>query len=421
MLLILTIASGTAFFVTEKRKPEPQTTQDITVTSVFSVDSSTYNQVVTQAAGPEDIVLPTDMPGVYYTATLQNEISFLQYNGSAFVPIPVETKKLDVTLTLSYESVPVTITYADINGTLVGYGLTTSDLDGGIKYYPYVFVKITKAPAGYGDGYLLLAAFDKENFYRQDKVWSEIYEFSADKKSYSTYVSQNTRLVNSQGVFRQDWIMMTDEFMANLGDAKYFMSSRYYTEDETGIRTDIMKYSNAYRPEIVKKDIYGTWFVNDGDGMHFLRKTEKGFESVTTDGKGKEKKVAEFDSDLFEDYLRSGNFVVCKKDRKVTDLLSGDTLCQIPLEISEMTMFSISPDRTKAVLACASENEQGTLVQTVVYVPLNGSSSPVRYSEPLLRSEGTDFVWIDGSTVMSARPSNDSGLQVCSVIYRFSA
>ena len=311
-------------------------------------------------------------------------------------------------------------TYIDMN--VGNYALTVFLKSSYYSAEPVdVNVKITKAPAGYGDGYLLLAAFDKENFYRQDKVWSEIYEFSADKKSYSTYVSQNTRLVNSQGVFRQDWIMMTDEFMANLGDAKYFMSSRYYTEDETGIRTDIMKYSNAYRPEIIKKDIYGTWFVNDGDGMHFLRKTEKGFESVATDGKGKEKKVAEFDGDLFEDYLRSGNFVVCKKDRKVTDLLSGDTLCQLPLEISEMTMFSIGPDRTKAVLACASENEQGTPVQTVVYVPLNGSSSPVRYSEPLLRSEGTDFVWIDGSTVMSARPSNDSGLQVCSVIYRFSA
>ena len=98
--------------------------------------------------------------------------------------------------------------------------------------------------------------------------------------------------------------MMTDEFMANLGDAKYFMSSRYYTEDETGIRTDIMKYSNAYRPEIVKKDIYGTWFVNDGDGMYFLRKTEKGFESVVADSKGKEKKVAEYLQDAMDIILK---------------------------------------------------------------------------------------------------------------------
>ena len=87
-------------------------------------------------------------------------------------------------------------------------------------------MKLTAKPAGYGEGYLLLADFDKNNFYKEEKLYSEIYNFNLAKSSASTYVSNHTRMIDKNGTFRQDWTLLTDDFVKNLGNSKYFLSSR---------------------------------------------------------------------------------------------------------------------------------------------------------------------------------------------------
>lgn len=170
-------------------------------------------------------------------------------------------------------------------------------------------------------GYLLLADFDKNDHYKPAKLYSEIYSFNLDNGSTSTYVSNNTRLIDKNGAFRSDWTLLTDDFIANLGDAKYFLSSRYYTSDDKGKRADVMVLSNAYRPKVVVSDILGLWFVNDGNGMHYLKKTANGFVNIVNNGS--ETVLAEFEGDYFADYLQDGKYLVNKKTLTVTDLLTG--------------------------------------------------------------------------------------------------
>lgn len=417
LMAVVMIASVAVYFVSGRmdESPVPSSSAE----KVFSFAESEYTQKIEAIGTDRTIYLPTDVNGLFYSASLNGEIKYYKYSAGTMTPAENSVTKKTITLNVSYEKIPVTLYIISASSKTVGYGLFTSDMDSSVKVYEYAFVKIAEKPQGYGEGYLLLADFDKSEFYKADKTYSEIFMYSADASSFSTQLSQNTRLVDENGGFRQNWSMMTDEFLQNLGDAKCFMSSRYYTSEETGKRTDIMVYSNAYRPETVAKDILGTWFVNDGKGMHFLRKTDKGFKSVVV-ADGKEKEVKSFDGDYFALYLRSGNYVVNKKSNEVTNLLDGKSFSIGDPVLTEMTVFSLNEDATKAVFASKGrENSNGTVVQQIVYWSADSTEGVNTYEEPLIFSAESSFVWLEKGKVMSARALTENGKEVGSVIYTF--
>jgi hypothetical protein len=328
-------------------------------------------------------------------------------------------KQIKTTLAATYEKIPVTVNYIEKDGKSCGYGVFTSDMSADVDVYSYAFVKLTAKPSGYGAGYLLLADFDKNNFYKADKIYSEIYNLDLASGKTSTYVSNNTRLIDKNGSFRQDWTMLTDDFMKNLGGAKYFFSSRYYTADEKGERADVMVLSDAYRPEIVAKDILGTWFVNDANGMHYLKKTANGFKNVVSVN-GEERALAEFEGDYFADYLQAGKWLINKKSLALTDLLTGSTKTLKDINISSADSFLISPDGNKLVFASNGEtNANGTPVQQIVYCTADGSKAPESYTEPMLFAESCDFVWVGNDGVMSVRPVKADGSVAGSLIYSY--
>ena len=288
-----------------------------------------------------------------------------------------------------------------------------------VEVYAYAFVKLTAKPAGYGSGYLLLADFDKDNFNKAEKLYSEIYNFDLAKGTASTYVSNNTRLIDKNGTFRQDWTILTEDFIENLGGAKYFLSSRYYNENDKGKRADVMELSNAYRPKIVVEDILGVWFVNDANGMHYLRKTENGFANVYKAG-GKETELTKFEGDWETEYLQSGRYLVNKKSLVMIDLLTGSSKTLKGINIESADVFSVNADGTKAVFASYGElNANGVPVQSITYCTVDGSADPVTYTEPMLFSESAGFVWLDSSSVMSVRAVDADGKTAGSVVYTY--
>lgn len=418
VLAVVAVVSGVAFFATRENKEAPLGVEITDApTQVYSYESSAYAPKVIGANG--EICLPTDIAGVYYTADLKGNVTFYEYSNGAMTVSTLAPKEISANITATFEKIPVTVKYIEKDGKVCGYGVFTSDMDSGVGIYSYAFVKLTNKPAGYGSGHLLLADFDKDNFYNPDKIYSEIYNFNISNGSASTYVSMNTRLTGLDGALRDDWTMLTDDFIANLGDAKYFLSSRYYTSDDRGKRADIMVLSNAYRPEIVVEDILGLWFVNDQNGMHYLRKTDKGFDNVLNVNKT-EQVLTSFEGDYFTDYLRDGKYLINKKSLVMTDLMTGATKTLKDINISDADSFSVSPDGSKAVFAFnGEENANGVKIQTLVYCTVDGSAEPVICSEPLLFSESSGFVWLDSSSVMSARALSGDGAKVGSVVYTY--
>lgn len=417
VLAVAMVASIAVFFVTKSKNsssplaPESSTTE-------YSFNDSEYTAAVSVTGENGEIFLPTDISGVYYTADLSGNVAFYEYSDGEFAASSLEVKQISTSIKASKESIPVTVKYIEKDGKTFGCGVFTSDMNANVEIYSYAFVKLTNKPAGYGEGYLLLADFEKENFYKSEKIYSEIYNFNLSTGSASTYVSNNTRLIDKNGAYRNDWTMLTDEFIANLGDAKYFISSRYYTGEERGTRSDIMVLSNNYRPEIVAEDIIGMWFVNDASGMHYLKKTDTGFASIVNAG-GTETVAANFDGDFFADYMLSGNYLINRSSLVITNLITNSTVTLADIDISDADYFSMNEEGTKAVFAkYGKTNSNGTVIQTLIFCNTDGSE-PAIYSEPLLFSEITDFVWLDESSVMSGRAITADASQSGSVIYKF--
>lgn len=414
VLAATTVVSAAAFFLTKDKNPSGKPSEKDAI--VYSYDNSEFTKALSVKGANGEIFLPTDLENVYFTADLQNKVSFFEYANGAFSASALPVKQVKTNLSATYEKIPVTVNYIEKDGKTFGVGVYASDAN---KVYPYAFVKLTNKPSGYGSGYLLLADFEKENFYKAEKIYSEIYNFDLTSGNASTYVSNNTRLIDKNGAFRNDWTMLTDDFIANLGGAKYFFSSRYYTADEKGTRADIMVLSDAYRPEIVAKDILGTWFVNDANGMHYLRKTDKGFANVVNQNKS-EKVLTEFDGDYLTDYLQDGKWLINKKSLVVTDLMTGATKTLKDIEITAFDTVTVSPDGNKFVFGAKGiRNANGAIVQQVVICTADGSKEPVSYAEPLLFAESSDFVWLDNGNVMFTRATVADGSKIASVVYAY--
>ena len=418
VLAVAAVATGVLFFMSRTEKTASPILEQKTVEYVYDESEYTKSEQYSPLGSEAVIYLPTDFENVYYTADLKGNVKFYEYSAGVMQASALEVKQIQTTLAATYEKIPVTVNYVEKDGKACGYGVFTSDMSADVDVYAYAFVKLTAKPSGYGEGYLLLADFDKNNFYEADKLYSEIYNFDLAKGKTSTYVSNNTRLIDRNGSFRQDWTLLTDEFIANLGGAKLFLSSRYYNESDKGLRADVMELSNAYRPKIVVKDIIGLWFVNNESGMHYLRKTADGFEKILNKD-GKEESIYTFAGDFHKDYLLSGNFIINKKSLEMTDLLTGKVTTLKDIDISKADIFELSPDGTKAVFAVSGEeNANGAVVQNVTYCCVDGSSDPVIFTEPMLFSASSSFIWLnENSNIMSARALEATGATVGSVVF----
>lgn len=417
VLAVVAIISGVIFFVTSGEK-EPEIKENEPVAYSYEQSEYTLSANLSVKGVNGEVYLPTDFDNIYFTADLKGSVDFYEYSGGQMLASTLAVKQIKATLAATYESIPVTVNYIEKDGKACGYGVFTSDMSSDVDVYSFAFVKLTAKPSGYGEGYLLLADFDKDNFYKADKLYSEIYNFDLASGKTSTYVSNNTRLIDKNGSFRQDWTMLTDDFIKNLGNAKYFISSRYYNESEKGTRADIMELSNAYKPQIIVEDILGIWFVNDANGMHYLRKNENGFANVYNNGT--EQVLTQFEGDYFTDYLQSGKYLINKKSLELIDLLTGEVKTLKDINIALADAFSISPDGTKAAFASNGEmNSNGASIQTVIYCTVDGSADPVIYTEPMLFVESAGFTWVDNSSVMSVRALDGTGAKVGSVVYAF--
>lgn len=418
VMAVVMVAAGVVFFVSTKNSGNaPQIENPEAV--VFSYDESAYTSALSVKGANGEIYLPTDFSNIYYTADLKGNVKFYEYAGGQMVASTLAPKQIKASLKASRETIPVTVNYIEKDGKACGYGVFTSDMSKDVKVYDYAFVKLTAKPAGYGGGYLLLADFDKDNFYKADKLYSEIYNFEIANGKTSTYVSNHTRLIDTNGTFRQDWTLLTDDFIKNLGNAKLFLSSRYYNESDKGLRADVMVLSNAYKPQIEVKDILGVWFVNDGNGMHYLKKNDNGFANILKTG-DTENVLTQFEGNWQTDYLQCGKYLINKKSLVMIDLLTGSSKTLKDINIENADVFSVNFDGTKAVFASYGEtNANGTPVQSITYCTVDGSAQPATYTEPMLFSESAGFVWLDGSSVMSVRAVTADGKTAGSVVYTF--
>lgn len=386
----------------------------------FSLAKSSYTAALENQAFADSVLLPTDLDGVYYNPSLSGEISYFNLTDNGFEAYNREVKTLEVSVTRAYQRLNAKIYYIADGSEFFGCGLYTAGQSSSSPVYPYAFFKLVNMPSGYGSSKLLLIDFDKNNLYKSDKIYSELYSLSMKTKKATLLVGENTRLVDLNGAPQSGWSMLTDGFIEAMGRADYYLSSREYGLDSRGRRSDVLRIGTGNTPEYAVRDILGLWVRNEADGLHFLRESEdgSGFEHIILSS-GKEKTADSFEGDYFEDYLLSGDLLLNKNEATITNLLTGRVLEAGAEDILAADAFAVSEDGTKGVFVFYAENNAAdTPVQKLIYSDFSAKTRDI-FCEPLLFNEAVGVRFIDNDRVLHSRALNEDGGKTAMCCYSF--
>lgn len=394
---------GLAFFA-----PKIFNNSGTAATKPFVFADSKYTPMLRYSGLIRYPLLKTDIENLFYLADPDGSASFYEYSNSVLSPYKGKVYTLKTTVSCSNQDIPVKLSYVKKSGKITGFGLfTTKTSKADVKLFEYAFFKVTKLPAGYGSsGALLLVDFDKENFFLNDKLYSEAFLLNLGNGNNERLVTDLSRTVGTDGAFRSDWVLLYDDFLETLGNKPFFLSSRDYNLDQKGFISDILTIADLRPPRTVT-GILGVWARVTGKGTAYLRETAAGFKSILLVNK-KETTVKEFQGNYFKDYLHSGNYVFNTGSGVLTDLLSGKDISTGYTKASADSVLSVSPDGSWAVIA--SINGSGAKASETLALCNLSSGDNKTISEPLLFSQKyANFSWIDNSTLLHIRPGSENG------------
>ena len=142
VLAVAMVASIAVFFLTKNKDgisslaPKGNTTE-------FSFEESDYTKAVSVVGNNGEIFLPADIDGLYFTADLNNNVAFYEFDGNGFVPSSLAVNQIETSLHASKEDIPVTVKYVEKDGKVFGCGVFTSDMNADVEVYSYAFAKLT--------------------------------------------------------------------------------------------------------------------------------------------------------------------------------------------------------------------------------------------------------------------------------------
>lgn len=290
----------------------------------------------------------TGIDKIVYTADSAGNIVFYEFNGTEYVQT-AETGTIDVNVPLSGQQIPVKVHYIEREGKIAGFGVFTSSNSTDVYIYDFMLVKITNLPAGYEqDGKLLmLANTDIENVYSLNPIWEEAYVVSRDGSSVSRFFIENNRTLDMNGAMRSDFSTVTDKELSSTTGNIPFFSARSY--DTLGAATDIYVKTPKGESEAVKGVLDTYAKPTDDGGFIFVKETNGGFEFVKYLN-GTQTTVSEFFSQYGEEYIRSGDYVLCKEDGRIYTTYD-ETVIELPDFKMNPSQFVITSDGKYIVLA----------------------------------------------------------------------
>lgn len=290
----------------------------------------------------------TGIDKIVYTADSAGNIVFYEFNGTEYVQT-AETGTMDVNVPLSGQQIPVKVHYVERDGRFAGFGVFTASNSADVYIYDFMLVKITNLPSGYEqDGKLLmLANTDIENVYSLNPLWEEAYVVSRDGSSVSRFFIENNRTLDMNGAMRSDFSTVTDKELSSTTGNIPFFSARAY--DTLGAATDIYVKTPKGESEAVKGVLDTYAKPTDDGGFIFVKETNGGFEFVKYLN-GTQTTVSEFFSQYGEEYIRSGDYVLCKEDGRIYTTYD-DTVIELPDFKMNPSQFTITSDGKYIVLA----------------------------------------------------------------------
>lgn len=288
-----------------------------------------YTDIFTTYTDENSPLLGTDVENVYYAMDKDGGVRFYRAeNGQLSSVAEKGTKKIKVTC--SDQKLPAVIHYIEEGGKTIGYGLFTNKLYEGVYLYDFAFFKMTDMFPSFnsnGSRKLLVADIDKERFYSQDKVYSEIFCLYGDDTA-DYFLSENQRTVDIKARMRSDYKMFTDDILSQPSGKVLFFSSRYYTSYEESGMLDIITsggYGENVDNEQYVENIASMNMWRTEKGVYYFRNRDEGGFTLKFFNGSKTEKIREFDGVLADDYLICGDYILNKLSGEIYGILTDKT------------------------------------------------------------------------------------------------
>lgn len=359
-------------------------------------NSESAENVTPQKLMTEYPLIQSDFDNIFYCLKPDGTVEFYEFGEDMLSKYSGEVNTVELSPSLTYYNVPVTVYYIEVEGKTLGYGLfTTENSDAKVNLYSYAFAKLVDAPVVYGlDGKLLLISTNPDEVYSADKVYTEAFDVDIDTKKCSPLTAQRDRNADKTGRLSERWSMFTDSYLASVSKKAGMISGRLYNENTSVFDVyDLNESLNT--PEV--KGTWGTYLRETENGaLVYIKKTDDGFKSVEFIAEEKELAFIKSKAEGEKNLVFSGDWVYDLKAEKFTSLLTGKTVEGKKLS-DGVTGFCANDDGSKIAVAIADADSY-----TLAFVTPDG-----KVKKYMCEAAYSDMAFINSETLVATAPAND--------------
>ena len=341
-------------------------------------------------------LVQSDFDNIFYCLRPDGTVEFYEFGEDMLSKYSGEVNTVELSPSLTYYNVPVTVYYIEVEGKTLGYGLfTTENSDAKVNLYSYAFAKLVDAPVVYGlDGKLLLISTNPDEVYSADKVYTEAFDIDMDTKKCSPLTAQRDRNADKTGRLSERWSMFTDSYLASVSKKAGMISGRLYNEGT--VVFDVYDLNESLNtPEV--KGMWGTYLRETENGaLVYIKKTDDGFKSVEFIAEEKELAFIKSKAEGEKNLVFSGDWVYDLKAEKFTNLLTGKTIEGKKLD-DGITGFCANDDGSKIAVAIADADSY-----TLAFVTPDG-----KVKKYMCEAAYSDMAFINSETLVATAPADD--------------
>lgn len=341
-------------------------------------------------------LVQSDFDNIFYCLKPDGTVEFYEFGEDMLSKYSGEVNTVELSPSLTYYNVPVTVYYIEVEGKILGYGLfTTENSDAKVNLYSYAFAKLVDAPVVYGlDGKLLLISTNPDEAYSTDKIYTEAFDVNTDTKKCSPLTAQRDRNADKTGRLSERWSMFTDSYLASVSKKAGMISGRLYNEGT--VVFDVYDLNESLNtPEV--KGMWGTYLRETENGaLVYIKKTDDGFKSVEFIAEEKELAFIKSEAEGEKNLVFSGDWVYDLKEEKFTSLLTGKTVEGKKLD-DGITGFCANDDGSKIAVAIADADSY-----TLAFVTPDG-----KVKKYMCEAAYSDMAFINSETLVATAPADD--------------
>lgn len=256
-----------------------------TGTNNAEIDKMAEIQVAREGVGVN--LVQSDIPAVFYGFSADYKLQYYQFINGKMVPVK-STGTVTALVDMGNETLPVTINYVELGDRIFGIGLFRADRTNDVYFYDKVVFKLTNLPKSFKESgkALLLASIGDSAVTKKDVMWSESFTLDLATGATSRFLKIINRTIDMNGAGVQDFCMLPEAGYKAQSSFVPFITAREYEADSG--KQDIFIKQGA-KETLFASDVYGKFFLTEGETVTFMRKTTTGFDVVKKTGETEEK------------------------------------------------------------------------------------------------------------------------------------